>query len=83
MPGAQSLLAIYGDGKALLWNLKDGNYTTCTLRSPCTSLDVHAELQLAAVGTESGITHLINTTNMKSVSRLGSVEAQSEVCSIR
>ncbi|CAD5227791.1 unnamed protein product [Bursaphelenchus xylophilus] len=82
LPGAQNLLAIYGDGSVRLWALKDSSYSTLSLKGAATAVDVHPELPLAAVGTEHGVTHLINTTNMKSVSRFGVVENAEEENSV-
>jgi hypothetical protein len=65
------LICVYGNGTVLLWNLKDSTNSSVNLDSPCTTLDLHPNLPLAAVGTENGLTALINTTNMNVVSRLG------------
>ena len=65
------LVCVYGNGMVLLWNLKDSTNSSVNLDSPCTTLDLHPSLPLIAVGTENGLTSLINTTNMNVVSRLG------------
>ncbi|KAI6176353.1 Angio-associated migratory cell protein [Aphelenchoides bicaudatus] len=65
------LICVYGDGRVLLWNLKDSTNSNVNLGSPCTTLDLHSSLPLAAVGTEDGLASLINTNNMNVVSRLG------------
>ncbi|CAD5221976.1 unnamed protein product [Bursaphelenchus okinawaensis] len=74
LPGSQNLLAVYGDGRVISWTLKDSSYMTLKLHTAATALDAHFEHPLVAVGTGNGVTHIVNTTNMKSVLKLGVVD---------
>lgn len=71
LPDGKHLICAYGNGNVLLWNLKESTNSGVNLGSPCTTLDLHSSLPLVAVGSEDGLTALINTTNMNVVSRLG------------
>lgn len=71
LPGGKHLICVYANGNILLWDLKDSTNSSVSLRSPCTALDLHPSLPLAVVGTEEGVSTLINTTNMSIVSQFG------------
>jgi len=73
LPDGKQLVCAYGNGNVLLWNLKESTHLSTNLQSACTVLDLHPTLPVIAVGTENGLTALINTANMNVVSRLGKI----------
>jgi WD40 repeat protein len=68
------LICVYANGTVSLWNLKESTNRSVNLGSPCTTLDLHPNLPLAAIGTDAGFVALINTTNVEIISNLNAVQ---------
>ncbi|KAK6031105.1 Transcription initiation factor IIA, gamma subunit, helical domain protein [Ostertagia ostertagi] len=63
LPDGRRLLAGYADGAVRLWNLKDGTFTMLNLSGTVTAIHHHISQPIAAVGTEIGTVHVINTSH--------------------
>lgn len=71
MSDSKRLFAIYDDGEARVWDLRNATAISVKLTSACISLDVHSTQPVAAVGCADGTTKLLSTDSLKVLNTFG------------